>query len=284
MDPEQYCRQKVAVFGSSVYYALRQARADARPALTALYAWRRELDDVLCLVNDPSIAQAKLSWWRQEIQFFANGTETHPVMRSLAKTLPALRMQTARLLAILDAYLQDLHQARYLNEAALDCYLAGVGAACVSLNAAAEAAGTDIDFAAAETALGAWPRLLGSALLRTEIIAGVGDSARRGRIYLPISEMQRFGVPVVDLIQRRYSSAFTEMMQSMATQARLQLHQGLASIPLKMQKRQRALRAQAALALALLDELAAENFQVLHQRISLTPLRKLWVTWRGTRG
>lgn len=210
-------------------------------------------------------------------------------MQSLAKTLPALRSQSPRLLAIIDVYLHDLHQARYLDDAALDGYLDGVGAAFVGLCAATEAAEpekaavTEDSFALAEATLGSWPRILGPALLRAEIVTRVGDDARRGRIYLPVSEMQRFSVPAADLAQRRYSSAFAEMMQAMATQARTQLREGLAAIPSGARKRQRALRAEAALALALLDELQAEKFQVLHQHISLTPVRKLLIAWRGAR-
>lgn len=123
-------------------------------------------------------------------------------------------------------------------------------------------------------------RRLGSALLLAERVQEIGDDARHGRIYVPIDELQRFGVTAADIINRKYSDSFTELMRFQTERARRALEDALAAIPPAERSSQRVLRSQAALSLALLDEIEREGFQVLHQRIALTPIRKLWITWR----
>jgi len=131
-----------------------------------------------------------------------------------------------------------------------------------------------------------WSSALGVALGLTRIVADVGENARQGRIYLPISEMQRFGVTAADILNRRYSDAFSELMRFQTDRARSQLQAALAAMPRSERAVRKALklpRAQAAIALRLLDEIAHSQFQVLHQRIALTPLRNAWSAWRGAR-
>ena len=58
--PEQYVQQKAAASGSSFYYAFLFLPAPRRAAITAFYAFCREVDDVVDEVHDPSVAAAKL--------------------------------------------------------------------------------------------------------------------------------------------------------------------------------------------------------------------------------
>ncbi len=67
MSPEQYVQQKAAASGSSFYYAFLFLPKDRRAAITAFYAFCREIDDVVDEVQDPGVAQTKLAWWRSEI-------------------------------------------------------------------------------------------------------------------------------------------------------------------------------------------------------------------------
>jgi phytoene synthase len=120
-------------------------------------------------------------------------------------------------------------------------------------------------------------------MLLAQLIAELGNDARHGRIYIPVDEMQRFNVTAADVINRKYSDAFTELMRFQTKRAREALNTALAAIPAGERRPQRTLRAQAALALALLDEIERDGYHVLHQSIALTPIRKLWVAWRGAR-
>src|SRR5690242_19441772 len=75
VTPDEYCQQKAAASGSSFYYSFLFLPNERRRAITALYAFSREVDDVADEASDPGIARTKLAWWRTEI---ANLFAGHP--------------------------------------------------------------------------------------------------------------------------------------------------------------------------------------------------------------
>jgi phytoene synthase len=289
---DDYCQEKAAPAGSSAYYALRRAPRHKQPLLTALYALYRELEESVRQVSDPTVGRTKLAWWQSEIAALANGAPHHPVTRAIAQHRgdtpmsgppdSAPRPATIAVAPAVDdnalftwasGFQMDLEQARYLDFAGLRRYIDPVGGAFAT--AIARVTARDPARAAG------WAAPLGCALLLAELAERIGDDARHGRIYVPLDEMQRFGVTAADLINRRYSDAFAALMRFQVARAREQLTRALAAIPHDERRAQPTLRAQAAMALALLDEIEADQFAVLHQRIALTPLRKLWISWRA---
>ncbi|WP_094782145.1 squalene/phytoene synthase family protein [Paraburkholderia ribeironis] len=273
MNFDDYCQQKAAPPGSSTYYALRQAPAATQPLLMALFALRREFEETVKEISDPAIGRSKLAWWQNEIAALASGSPTHPVSNALAAYLPDAKAEYPALQALLAGFEIDLDQARYLDYPNLRRYLQGVGGTFAALVARASA--ND-----AVQALG-WAAPLGEALLLAQFVVETGNDARHGRIYIPIDEMQRFNVTAADLINRKYTDAFTELMRFETNRARTALQTALAAMPASERRPQRTLLAQAALALALLDEIERDGYHVLHQRIALTPIRKLWIAWRA---
>jgi 15-cis-phytoene synthase len=275
---DDYCQQKAAPEGSGTYYALRRAPAASQPLLTALYALYRELEETVRETSDPTIGRTKHAWWQNELARLDGGEPTHPVTKALQAHAgdaahPVLdEAGRASLAEVVDGFGMDLDQARYLDWPGLKRYLGQTGGAFAT--AVARASARDPQRAAA------WAAPLGSALLLAERVQAIGDDARHGRIYIPIDELQRFNVTAADIINRKYGDAFTELMRFQTGRARQSLDDALAAIPAAERATQRVLRAQAALSLALFDEIERENFQVLHQRISLTPIRKLWITWK----
>jgi phytoene synthase len=288
---DEYCQQKAAPPGSSSYYALRQAPAGRQPLLTALFALRREFEETVKETSDPTVGRTKLAWWQKEIAALAAGTPSHPVSKALAAhlgggvkatgateaaaTTAAIEAEYPALQTLLAGFEMDLDQARYLDYPNLRRYLQGVGGTFATLVARATAQNP------AQAA--DWATPLGQALLQAQLVAELGNDARHGRIYIPIDEMQRFNVTAADLINRKYSDAFTEMMRFQTKRARDALNAALAALPAGERRVQRTLRAQAALALALLDEIERDGYHVLHQSIALTPIRKLWIAWRAAR-
>jgi phytoene synthase len=273
---DEYCQQKAAPPGSSSYYALRQAPAGRQPLLTALFALRREFEETVKETSDPAIGRTKLAWWQNETAALAAGTPSHPVSKALAAHLGSgVEVEYPALQTLLAGFEMDLDQARYLDYPNLRRYLHGVGGTFATLVARTTAQNP------AEAA--DWAAPLGHALMLAELVAELGNDARHGRIYIPIDEMQRFNVTAADLINRKYSDAFTELMRFQTTRARDAIRTALAALPAGERRTQRTLRAQAALALALLDEVERDGYQVLHQRIALTPIRKLWIAWRAAR-
>nr|WP_249171144.1 presqualene diphosphate synthase HpnD [Burkholderia multivorans] len=272
---DDYCQQKAAPAGSSVYYALRQAPAAVEPRLTALFALRRELEETVKEISDPTVGHTKLAWWHKELAALANGQPSHPVTQALARHHPSIATETDALRTLVNGYGMDLEQARYLDFANLQRYVAQVGGTFAALVARAAAAQPGDSQP--------WAADVGRALMLAQFVQELGNDARHGRIYLPIDELQRYNVTAADLLNRRYSPAFTELMQFQTARAREALDAADAAIPAAERRAQRTLRAQIALARALLDEIERDGYQVLHQRIALTPIRKLWIAWRAAR-
>jgi 15-cis-phytoene synthase len=273
---DEYCQQKAAPDGSSTYYALRRAPSAGQPLLTALYALRRELEETSKEASDPTIGRTKHTWWQKELASLFFGEPAHPVTKALkahcgnTPTLDTTGRESME--KLVDGFAMDLDQARYLDWPGLTRYLDGTGGAFAVLVARATARRPQ-DAAA-------WATQLGAALLLAERVAEIGDDARHGRIYIPIDELQRFNVTAADVTNRKYGDAFTALMRFQTERARETLKKALDAIPADERRMQRVLRAQGAISMALLDEIERENFQVLHQRIALTPIRKLWISWR----
>ncbi len=231
MNPDEYCQQKAAASGSSFYYSFLFLPPERRRAITALYAFCREVDDVVDECQDPSIAAAKLVWWRMEVARLYDGTPEHPVTQALQAVLPQFNLPQEQLLEIIDGMEMDLTQTRYLDFKGLSLYCYRV-ASVVGLLAA------EI-FGYQDRQTLKYAHDLGLAFQLTNIIRDVGEDARRGRIYLPIEDLQRFEVPAKDLLEARYSDAFRELMAFQAERAEKFYDQAFAQLPAIDRKAQR---------------------------------------------
>ena len=274
MNPHDYCQDKAAKSGSSFYYSFMFLPPERRQAITALYAFCREVDDVVDECHDLSLAQTKLEWWRQEVGRVYGGTPTHPINHALKDVIKGFRLPQEQLLEIIDGMAMDLSQTRYLDFKGLQLYCYRV-ASVVGLLAA------EI-FGYQDRQTLKYAHDLGLAFQLTNIIRDVGEDARRGRIYLPIEDLQRFDVPAKDLLEARYSDAFRELMAFQAERAEKFYDQAFAQLPAIDRKAQRPGLVMAAIYRTLLREIARDGFLVLDRRTSLTPLRKVWLagtTW-----
>ena len=277
MTPEQYVQDKAARSGSSFYYAFLFLSPPRRAALTAFYAFCREVDDVADEVSDPGVAAAKLAWWRKEVGAAFAGAPSHPVLKALLPHRADYDIRADHLFAVIDGCQMDLEQSRYLDYAALARYchlVAGVvGEVAASI------------FGRTSDATVTYAHRLGLAMQLTNIIRDVGDDARRGRIYLPASELKQFDVKANEVLNRGYSDRFTALMKFQAERAHRTYDEAFALLPDADRATQKPGVMMANIYRALLREIEADSFQVLHQRTSLTPLRKLWIAmrtnWRG---
>jgi len=272
MSPDEYCQQKAARSGSSFYYSFLFLPPQRRRAITALYAYCREVDDVVDEMQDPAVAQTKLAWWADEIGRLYGGDPQHPVTRALAPHLLAFRIRRDSLLLVLEGMAMDLRQNRYLDYPTLQRYCHNVAGVVGELSAGI--------FGASEERTFEYARRLGLALQLTNIIRDVGEDARRGRVYLPLDELQRHGVTVADLLAGRYADGYLPLMRFQAQRARDLYAAALAALPAADRLAQRPGLIMGAIYATLLDEIEREGFRVLHQRVALTPLRKLWIAWR----
>ena len=274
MNPHDYCQDRAAKSGSSFYYSFMFLPPEQRQAITALYAFCREVDDVVDECHDVSLAQIKLDWWRQEVERIFTGTPTHPVGFALQDVLTRFKLPQEQLLEIIDGMAMDLSQTRYLDFKGLQLY-------CYRVASVVGLLSVEI-FGYENRQTLKYAHDLGLALQLTNIIRDVGEDARRGRIYLPIEDLQRFGVPAKDILEARYSDAFRELMVFQGERAEQFYEQAFAQLPAGDRKAQRPGLVMAAIYRTLLREIAADGFQVLDRRISLTPVRKVWIagsTW-----
>jgi phytoene synthase len=272
MTPQEYVQQKAANSGSSFYYAFLFLPANRRAAITAFYAFCREVDDVVDEISDPSVAQSTLAWWQNEVlQSFA-GSPTHPVMKALMPHAHAYGIEANHLLSVIEGCQMDLSQTRYLDYPGLKRYchlVAGVvGEVAAKI------------FGQTDPQTTQYAHTLGLAFQLTNILRDVGEDAMRGRIYLPIDELKQFDVKAQDLMQRQYSDNFTALMKFQAARAHALYDEAFALLPAADKQAQKPGLMMASIYRTLLREIEADNFQVLHQRVSLTPLRKLWLAWK----
>ena len=272
MSPEQYVQQKAAASGSSFYYAFLFLPKERRAAITAFYAFCREIDDVVDEVADPGIAQTKLAWWQGEVTQAFAGQPSHPVMKALIPLTAAYRIETRHLLAVIEGCQMDLAQNRYLDFPGLQRYshlVAGiVGEVAARI------------FGQTDEATTAYAHKLGLAFQLTNIIRDVGEDALRGRIYLPVNELQQFDVKAHEILKRQYSDRFSALMQFQTQRALALYDEALGLLPASDRRAQKPGLMMASIYRTLLREIAHDNYQVLHQRVSLTPLRKFWLAWK----
>ena len=272
MNPEQYVQNKAASSGSSFYYAFLFLPKPRRAAITAFYAFCREIDDVVDETHDGGVARTKLAWWQSEVANAYVGNPTHPVMKALMPLVADFQIEQHHLQAIIEGCNMDLEQTRYLDFPGLQRYCHLVAGVVGEVSAHI--------FGQTDPATTQYAHTLGLAFQLTNIIRDVGEDALLGRIYLPVNELQQFEVKAHEVLKRSYSDRFTALMRFQAQRAHSLYEEAFAMLPAADRRAQKPGLMMASIYRTLLREIEADNFQVLHQRVSLTPLRKLWLAWR----
>lgn len=277
IDPHQYCRDKAAASGSSFYYSFLFLPTERRRAITALYAFCREVDDVVDECTDPGVARTKLAWWREEVaRLYDEGKPQHPVARALADVIQPYGITRDQLLTVIDGMAMDLEYNRYPDFDTLKLYCHRV-AGVVGLMSARIFGYTDprtLDYAAD----------LGLAFQLTNIIRDVGEDARRNRVYLPLDELAKAGLDATKIVhghaQQEHSAAFRQLMEQQVARAQATYDRAFAQLPKQDRKAQIPGIIMAAIYRTLLEEIRADGCRVLTHRTSLTPVRKLWIAWK----
>ena len=272
MTPEQYVQQKAAASGSSFYYAFLFLPPPRRAAITAFYAFCREVDDVVDEVTDLGVARTKLAWWHTEVAQAFGGKPSHPAMKALMPHVAPFGIEQRQLQAVIEGCEMDLDQTRYLDFPNLERYCHLVAGVVGEVSAGI--------FGRTDPQTTAYAHKLGLAFQLTNIIRDVGEDARRGRIYLPVSELQQFDVKAHEILKGTYSDRFVALMKFQAARAERLYDEALALLPAADRRAQKPGLMMASIYRTLLHEIERDDFKVLHQRVSLTPLRKFWLAWK----
>ena len=268
MQPLDYCRQKAAESRSSFLAAFRFLPQRRQDAMTVLYAFCRELDDVVDDCTDMQVAQTTLNWWRADLaKVFDGGAPEHPVCRALQGVVAEFALPHDELAEIIEGMQMDLTQARYENFVELQLYchrVAGVVGRLIT---------RILGFSRPETL--DYADKMGLALQLTNIIRDVGEDARNGRIYLPMEDLQRFDVPAQTIMQAAPTPQFAELMAFQIARARATYREALALLPAADKKAQKMGLILAAIYYALLNEIERDGAQnVLKYKIAIPGPRK----------
>lgn len=275
MTPDDYCQEKAAASGSSFYYSFLFLPEEQRRAITALYAFCREVDDVVDEASEPDVARMKLAWWRAEVERLYSGNPQHPVARALAPAVERFGLPRERFDEIIAGMEMDLDLSAYptFDDLARYCYHAAVVVGLLSI----EIFGYD------DPRTRDYAHDLGMALQLTNILRDVREDAERGRIYLPMDEMAVHGVEPGDLLRTETPEHVRTLLRQQAERARACYESAFATIPDADRHRQRSGIIMGRIYETLLDEIERDGLRVLEHRVALTPLRKLWIAWRTSR-
>jgi phytoene synthase len=272
MTPIEYCQDKAAKSGSSFYYSFMFLPKAKREAITALYAFCREVDDVVDECKEVSVARIKLAWWRTEIHGLYEGKPQHPVAKALAEVIHTYHLDQEHFIEIIDGMEMDLDQNRYADFKQLQLYCYRVASVVGLLSVQI------FGFTNRKTLK--YAHDLGMAFQLTNIIRDVGEDARRNRIYLPMDELVKFGVKESDILHGHLSENLQKLLDFQIERAESFYDRALKALPTEDKKQQRTGLIMAAIYRTLLREIKTSGSQqVLHARISLTPLRKLYLAW-----
>jgi 15-cis-phytoene synthase len=272
VTPNDYCTQKAIQSGSSFYYSFRFLEPKRREAITALYAFCREVDDIVDEALEPSVAQVKLAYWRQEIGLVYQGAAQHPVGKALQACVQTYQVLESELQTVIDGMSQDLVQTRYAHAADLNAYcykVAGVvGLMSAKIFGVTEA--QTLDYAKA----------LGISLQWMNILRDVGEDAQRGRIYLPADVLAKHQIASHDLLQGKKPAGFDAMMRELCHEAHARCDAARALLPSADRKAQRPGLMMATIYQRTLREIERQDYPVFSKRVSLSPIHKLYLAWR----
>jgi phytoene synthase len=275
MSPDEYCQQKAARSGSSFYYAFRFLSPERRRAITALYAFCREVDDVVDECREPAVARAKLEWWREEIGRLFQGEARHPITLALAPHVAAFDLSREYFEEIIDGMEMDLDYDAYPDFTSLSLYCYRVASVVGLLSARI--------FGFSDRRTLKYAHDLGMALQLTNILRDVHEDALRGRVYIPLDELERFGVAPEDFRINVTRDAHRDLFAFQVARAREYYAKAEAHLPEQDRGTQRPGLIMAAIYRALLEEIERDGVRILEHRVRLTPLRKLWIAWRTGR-
>ena len=275
MTPDQYCQNKAAKSGSSFYYSFLYLPPEQRQAITALYAFCREVDDVVDESSDQQLARVRLEWWRDEIARLFAGEPQHPVSRALASAIERFNLPEEHFLEIIDGMEMDLLYDSYPSFRELSLYCHRV-ASIVGIMAA------EI-FGYQNRATLKYAHNLGMAFQLTNILRDVHEDLLRGRLYIPLDELEQYGVSADELRNGDYTDGAKQLLAAQSLRARDYYRQAFELLPDVDRYNQRSGLIMAEIYLATLDEIEEDGIQVLTQRVSLTPLRKFWLAWKTAR-
>ncbi len=271
------CAQVTRESSSNFYYAFMLLPHERRRALYAVYAFCRFIDDI---ADEQSVTgpAAMLARWREELERVFKGVPARPVSRALADSVRRFEIPRRYFEEVIDGVEMDLSRTRYqaFDDLRLYCYrvASAVGLICIEI------------FGYRNPGARVYAENLGIAFQLTNILRDVSEDAARGRIYVPLDDLARFGVTPDEIFAGLHSPRFEKLMEFEANRARSFYEAAARALP--DEDRSTLLTAEAMRLIygALLNRIIRSNYHVLGRRHSLSAPRKLLLVgraWASTR-
>jgi len=268
MTPKEYCKQKTKESHSSFLSAFIFLRKEKQDALTALYAFCREVDDIADECIDHEIASKKLNWWRDEIESLYKGEPQHPVTKALYPFINTYKLSKQHFIEIIDGMEMDVKYNRYESFEQLKLYCYRV-ASCVGILSA-----NIFGYQNKNTLI--FAKNLGIALQLTNIIRDIGEDARRGRIYIPLDELKKLELSEEEIISLKNSEKIKKLVENQVDRAKKFYDLALTSLPLEDKKNQKISLIMGNIYFVLLNEIEKDSPEkILNQKTILPGFRKL---------
>ncbi|OUT98998.1 MAG: squalene synthase HpnD [Betaproteobacteria bacterium TMED41] len=275
MSPEEYCHDKVARSGSNFVGAFALLGKEQRSSIEAVYAFCREIDDIADECSDRDLARLKLSWWKNEVEKNFTTSSNHPVLRALKNPIEKFSLPKNDFLAVVDGVMMDLSQKPFTNWTELNSYCDKVAGAVGRLS-------TRI-FGPVNDQILEYASLLGRACQYTNILRDIGEDAKKQRYYLPISLLEKYGFNTTTITLGDISN-FKKMCEEMASINHNLYEEAFQILPKKDYSKQRAGIVMGVIYRGLLRTIENSHYEVLENKISLTPIRKFWIAWKASWG
>ncbi len=263
------CRVVTKTARSNFSYAFLVLPKAKREALYAVYAFCRISDDVVdeAPVAAPATPTERLQAWRGELDACFRGEPRHPVLRRLAEVLETIPIPRAYFEELLNGVEMDLVKTRYASFAELEryCYrVAGVvGLMCIEI----------FGYTRPETRR--YAEHLGTAFQLTNILRDVGRDASQGRVYLPQEDLARFGCAEADILDRRLTPAFRDLMRFETDRARRFYDAARAALPSADRRSMLPAEIMRAIYVRLLGQIERRAFDVYSRPIRLSDAHRL---------
>ncbi|NOL50257.1 squalene/phytoene synthase family protein [Pelistega europaea] len=265
---QQYRQEKTYKEGSSAHYAYLFVPEDKKQVIQTLYAFLREVTDILYVASDSSIARIKLAWWKAEIdRLFAHQPE-HPISQALVEPIQQYGLAKQYFQYIIESVEMDLNHNRYVDWSSLKkfCTMQSGAFACLIAQVLAGTHESTLRFA----------QHLGVAIQYTHLLRQVGQDAAQGRIYLPMDFLREHNLKAADILNGKHTPEFKQCMQAQMTFAHQLFQEAFMHLDASQRKALRPCLIKANLSLKLLHSLSQKDWQVFDHSISLPPLRKLF--------
>ncbi len=275
MTPDEYCQEKTQQSSSSFYYSFLFLNNSQRQAMTALYAYCREVDDVVDDCTDQYVAANKLNWWREEIHSTFHGTPNHPVAIALKTAITNFPVQEKYFLELIAGMEMDLqtHQYASFNELSLYCYRVASVVGLITIEI--------LGYSSPDTAQ--YAHNLGISLQLINILRDVKEDAQRQRIYIPQDELVKFGVTKEMLLNNKKSPETLALFNYQAARAENYYEKAFSALDPGDRYAQKTGIIMAEIYFALLKKIKAQDFPLLEKRVTLSKLNKLWIAWTTAR-